>query len=67
MTCNDVPLSSGYAPSDEASTIQAERVLDEIEEHHEDGFPSLDDPGPWEDQESDTLVDESQGEPNKSV
>jgi hypothetical protein len=66
VTCNDVPSASGNASSSNASTIQAEHVLNEIEEHQDDGFPSLDDHGPWNDEESNTPVDQ-EGEPNKCV
>jgi hypothetical protein len=60
-----MPLTFGDASSGIASTIQ-EHALDEIDEHHEDGFPSSDDPVPWNDEESDTHVDK-QVEPNKCV
>ena len=66
VTCNDVPSASGDASSGKASTIQAEHILDEIEEDHDNGFPSLDDHGPWNNKESDTPVDQ-EGEPNKCV
>jgi hypothetical protein len=46
--------------SGKASTIQAEHVIKEIKDHHKDGFPSLDYPGPWNNKESDTPVDKVQ-------